>query len=188
MSSRGSLANNGAPSGFALFDASVYTDVLSLPFEDSVGIVPYEPNVFVWHTWLDDLIHLHKKQPDQIYKLASTTLQGAGFWKFVDRLRQGRRLVITADHGYALGRLFATEEQDAAVVEALREMFGASRYQDASRPWGHRFMPPLVVTENGCHAVMGQRKWKVQGGFPHVCHGGLSLLEVAVPWIEFKAI
>jgi hypothetical protein len=28
----------------------------------------------------------------------------------------------------------------------------------------------------------------VQGGFPHVCHGGLSLLEAAVPWIEFEAI
>jgi hypothetical protein len=49
-------------------------------------------------------------------------------------------------------------------------------------------MPPIVVSHNEHHIVMGQRKWKVQGGFPHVCHGGLSLLEVTVPWIEFEAI
>jgi len=37
-------------------------------------------------------------------------------------------------------------------------------------------VPLLVTTENGCHVVMGQRKWKVQGGFPHLYHGGLSLI------------
>jgi len=86
-----------------------------------------------------DEIHGLKKLPDQICKAAaSTTLQDDGFWKFVDRLRQGRRLVVTSDHGH--------------------------------------------------HIIMGQRKWKVQGGFPHVCHGGLSLLEVAVPFIELPPL
>jgi hypothetical protein len=50
-------------------------------------------------------------------------------------------------------------------------------------------MPPIVVTHNEHHIVMGQRKWKVQGGgFPHVCHGGLSLPEVAVPFIELPSL
>ena len=49
-------------------------------------------------------------------------------------------------------------------------------------------MPPIVMTNNNQHVVMGQRKWKVQGGFPHVCHGGMSLLEVAVPYMEFPAL
>ncbi len=35
---------------------------------------------------------------------------------------------------------------------------------------------------------MGQRKWTVQGGFPFLCHGGMSLLEVAVPFIEFPSL
>ncbi len=49
-------------------------------------------------------------------------------------------------------------------------------------------MPPIVMTHNKQHVVMGQWKWKVQGGFPHICHGGMSLLEVAVPWIEFASL
>ncbi|HET6460024.1 MAG TPA: hypothetical protein VFG29_04465 [Syntrophales bacterium] len=34
-------------------------------------------------------------------------------------------------------------------------------------------MLPIVVISNEHHIAMGQRKWNVQGGFPHVCHGGL---------------
>jgi hypothetical protein len=182
------LAGNGAPVSFNLFPARAYTDLISMPFEDCVGSIPHESNVFVWHSWLDDLIHVHKKLPDQIYKTTSTTLQDDGFWKFVNRLRQGRKLVITSDHGYAISKLFSSEEIDPDVIEKLRETFGAARYKKANGPWQERFMPPIVVSHNEHHIVMGQRKWKVQGGFPHVCHGGLSLLEAAVPWIEFEAI
>jgi hypothetical protein len=32
--------------------------------------------------------------------------------------------------------------------------------------------------------VNGRRKWKSQGGYPTLTHGGLSVLEVAVPFIE----
>ena len=186
--SRSHLAGNGAPVSFNLFPSNAYTDVIRVPFEDCVGSIPHESNVFVWHSWLDDLIHVHKKLPDQIYKIASTTLQDDGFWKFVNRLRQGRKLVITSDHGYAVSKLFSSEEIDPDVIEKLRETFGAARYKKATGPWQERFMPPIVVSHNEHHIVMGQRKWKVQGGFPHVCHGGLSLLEVAVPWVEFETI
>jgi len=186
--SRASLRNDNGPAGFAFAPDGCRTDVLSYPFEDCVGSVPNEPNVFLWHTWLDDLIHLHKKLPDQVYKLAAQGLQSDGFWSLVDRLRQGRRLVITADHGYAVAKLFSTEEKDNRVVEALREVFGASRCKAANQPWPHRFMPPIVLTTDSHHIVMGQRKWKVQGGFPHADHGGLTLLEVAVPFVELPAV
>lgn len=186
--SRSSLANNGAPSTFPLFEGMVYTDVISLPFEDSISGIPHESNLLIWHTWLDDLIHVHNKLSDQIAKMAAATLQSDGFWKFVDRLRQGRKLVITADHGYAVSRLFSSEEMDKEAIDALRGVFGASRYRAASAPWEHRFMPPVVMTENGYHVVMGQRKWRVQGGFPQICHGGLSLLEVAVPFVELPPL
>ena len=185
---RGGLKNNTPPNGFALSAGGVYTDVVSYPFQDCLGTVPNEKNVVLWHTWLDDLIHVQKKLPDQVYKTAQTELQGEGFWAFVDRLRQGRMLVITSDHGYAVGKLFSTEERDDTVVQALREAFGASRYESDSKVWAHRLMPPIVTSQNGHHIVMGQRKWKVQGGFPHVDHGGLTLLEAAVPFIELPAM
>lgn len=186
--SRSSLESNGAPSSFALFDGACYTDVRGEAFEDCVGMIPNENNILIWHSWLDDLIHVHNKLPDQITKIAGTTLQSEGFWTFVNRLRQGRKVVITSDHGYAVSRLFSTEENDEEVIEALRGVFGASRYRAASSPWERRFMPPVVLTENGFHVVMGQRKWRVQGGFPQVCHGGLSLLEVAVPFVELPPL
>jgi len=186
LSSRSALANDKKPGTFALFNGDCYTDVISLPFEDCA--VPPATNLFIWHSWLDDLIHLHHKLPDQIAGIASGVLQGDGFWNFINKLRQGRGLIITSDHGYGLGRRFSSEVEDPDAVEILKNTFGASRNKAASEPWQKRFMPPIVMSCNGQHVVMGQRKWKVQGGFPHICHGGMSLLEVIVPWIEFQAI
>lgn len=184
--SRASLANNTKPNSFKLIIGPLYTDVLSLPFEDCA--VPPVSNVLFWHSWLDDLIHLQNKLPDQIAAQASSTLQGDGFWSFVNKLRQGRNLVITSDHGYAVSKLYSSQVVDPVAVEQLRQTFGASRYAKATEPLPKNFMPPLIMTANQQHVVTGQWKWKVQGGFPHVCHGGMSLLEVAVPWIELPAL
>ena len=184
--SRSALTNDGKPGTFALFSGDCYTDVVSLPFEDCS--VPPTANVCIWHTWLDDLIHLQKKLPDQIASITSKAFQEDGFWAFVNKLRQGRALVITSDHGYAVSKRFSSEVEDTEAVEILRKTFGASRSKAASKPWQKRFMPPIVMTYNNQHVVMGQRKWKVQGGFPHLCHGGMSLLEVAVPYVEFPEL
>jgi len=186
LPSRSALANDGKPGTFALFGGDCYTDVVSLPFEDCA--VPPSPNLVIWHSWLDDLIHLQQKLPDQIASIATSTLQSDGFWNFINRLRQGRGLIITSDHGYAVSKRFSSEVEDPDAVEILRKTFGASRNKAVSEPWQKRFMPPIAMTNNNQHVVMGQRKWKVQGGFPHVCHGGMSLLEVAVPYMEFPAL
>lgn len=186
LPSRSALANDGKPGTFALFGGNCYTDVVSLPFEDCA--VPSSPNLVIWHSWLDDLIHLQQKLPDQIASIATSTLQSEGFWNFINRLRQGRELIITSDHGYAVSKRFSSEVEDPDAIEILRKTFGASRNKAVSEPWQKRFMPPIVMTNNNQHVVMGQRKWKVQGGFPHVCHGGMSLLEVAVPYMEFPAL
>ena len=186
LSSRSALANNKKPGTFSLFAGNCYTDVVSMPFEDCA--VPPLPNIVIWHSWLDDLIHLQKKLPDQIASLASSTLQGDGFWAFVNKLRQGRSLVITSDHGYAVSKRFSSEVEDPEAVKILRETFGASRNKAISEPWQKRLMPPIVMTHNKQHIVMGQRKWKIQSGFPDVCHGGMSLLEVAVPYMELPAL
>jgi hypothetical protein len=186
LSSRSVLSNDGKPDNFALFGGNCHTDVVSLPFEDCA--VPPSPNVFIWHTWLDDLIHLQQKLPDQIASQASSVLQGDGFWKFIGKLRQGRSLVITSDHGYAVSRRFSSEVENPEAIEILRKTFSASRNKAISEPWQKRFMPPIVLVHNNQHVVMGQWKWRVQGGFPHVCHGGMSLLEVAVPYMELPAL
>ena len=180
------LDNNKPPSAFLLQSDELYTDVLNLPFADCTAILPYTRDLFIWHTWLDDQIHLYKRSADQIAKSAAQALQEDSFWELVARLCQGRRMVITADHGYAISKLFSTEIEEPALLEALRTVFGASRSTPAQQPWIQPAMPPLVLSTNGCHIVMGQTRWKVQGGFPELCHGGLSMLEVAVPFVEFS--
>lgn len=186
LPSRSSLANDGKPGTFTLFNGNCYTDVVSIPFEDCS--IPPTPNIVIWHSWLDDLIHLQRMLPDQIAKQASSTLQGDGFWNFINKLRKGRSLIITSDHGYAVSKSFSSEIEDPHAIDILRKTFGASRNKTISDPWEKRFMPPIVMTHSGQHVVMGQRKWKVQSGFPNVCHGGMSLLEVAVPYVELPAI
>ncbi len=185
LQSRSALADDGKPGTFVLFDKS-YTDVRRIPFEDCS--VPPTSNIVIWHRWLDDLIHLQRKLPDQISKTAETVLQRDGFWGFINKLRQGRKLVITSDHGYAVSKRFSSEVSDKDAVQRLRKTFGASRNKAAGKLWQSQFMPPLVMTNNKQHMIMGQWKWKVQGGFPHVCHGGMSLLEVAVPFLEIPAL
>ncbi len=185
LQSRSALTDDCKPGTFVLFDNS-YTDVWSIPFEDCS--VPPTSNIVIWHSWLDDLIHLRHKLPDQISKTAETVLQSDGFWNFINKLRQGRKLVITSDHGYAVSKRFSSEVSDKDAVQILRKTFGASRNKAAGKPWQSQFMPPLVMTHNKQHMIMGQWKWKVQGPRLHVCHGGMSLLEVAVPFLEIPAL
>ncbi len=191
---RAKLFNNQAPGSFVFSGEDTHTDVLDAPFPDCVSLIPAAPRIFVWHKWPDEpLIHLYDRQDDGPEVVAKQTMQqltSDGFWSLVDRLRQGRRLVITGDHGYAVSKSFSGEITDPDTVRLLRETFGARRcaVESPDKPWPRRHLPPLVCRRDGRLMVMGQRKWSVQGGFPHLCHGGLSLLEAAVPYIELPAI
>jgi hypothetical protein len=190
---RSKLFNNQAPAAFIFGGPDVYTDVLDAPFAECVGSVPSTPRVFLWHKWPDEpLIHLHDSKddgPDIVAAQTKQQLSSDDFWRFVDRIRQGRRLVITSDHGYAVSRFFSDEMKDPDTVQLLRNAFGAKRctLESPATPWPRRNLPPLVSRHNGRFAVLGQRKWAVQGGFPQLCHGGLSLLEAVVPFVEFPA-
>lgn len=191
---RSKLFNNKPPSTFIFAGEDTYTDVLDAPFEDCVGSIPAAPRLFLWHKWPDEpLIHLHEDKKNghsMVANEARAQLGSDGFWQLLDRLRKGRRLVITADHGYAVSQFFSNEVKDDESVKLLRQHFHARRCarEDPQRPWPDCHLPPLVVKHDGWLVVTGQRKWKVQGGFPFLCHRGLSLLEAAVPYIELPAI
>jgi hypothetical protein len=77
LSSRSSLANDKKPGTFSFFGKSAsFTDVVSLPFEDCP--VSSSSNLFIWHTWLDDLIHLQNRLPDQISHRQHCRAKGSG--------------------------------------------------------------------------------------------------------------
>jgi hypothetical protein len=191
VSGRSRLFNNQPPASFIFGGPHVYSHVLDAPFGDCADSVPSKPRLFLWHKWPDEpLIHLyagHDDGPEALASRMKEQLTSPEFWEFVDQMRQGRRLVITSDHGYAVSRSFSDEIKETDIVQSLRNTFGAKRCANelAAAPWPLNHLPPLVSRHNGRLAVIGQRKWAVQGGFPHICHGGLSLLEAAVPFIEF---
>ena len=193
VASRSKLFNDSAPASFIFGGKDVFTNVFEAPFAECVDSVPSTPRLFLWHKWPDEpLIHLHASRDDGPEVVASQIkiqLTSPGFWNFVDRLRQGRRLVITSDHGYAVSKSFSDEVKDPESVQLLRAAFGAGRCaaESPTSPWPRRNLPPLVSRSRGYLAVIGQRKWSIQGGFPHLCHGGLSLLEAVVPFIELPA-
>lgn len=191
LTNRAKLQNNQAPDTFIFSGPDVYTEVLDAPFADCVGSVPTSPRLFLWHTWPDEpLIHGNEDKEDGPQRVAVETknqLASGGFWEFVNRMRQGRRLVITGDHGYAASKSFSTEIRDDESKNLLRQTFGAKRCarEDPSNRWPSRHLPPLICRHAGWLVVVGQRKWPVQGGFPKLCHRGLTLLEATVSYIEF---
>ncbi len=122
-SGRSKLFNNQPPASFIFCGPDVYTNVLDAPFADCGKSIPSKPRLFLWHNWPDEpLIHLHDSQDDGPDIVASQTKQqlfSPEFWSFTDRIRQGRRLVITSDHGYAVSRSFSDEIKDSDTVHLL---------------------------------------------------------------------
>lgn len=194
FTSRGALQNNGGAGKGRLPGAA--TDSTDLPWEDCAAQLSPSRDWLLWHRWLDERLHElsapgHGMAP--LTREAAEKLSSDGFWSLVRSLTTGRRLVITADHGYAASGHFP-DTADADQARYLRERFGGSRWakhdeEVAKLPVG-AWLPPLDLRIKTAHAdgwfALGRRKWRSPGGYPTLAHGGLSLLEVAVPFIELS--
>lgn len=185
--SRSKLQNDGKGNKFKLFGGDCVTDLFNDPFADvPVGA---DPNLVYWHSFIDDNIH-NATNVNQFFRKVEQELRGESFWCFIDKLRQGRKLVITSDHGYAEAAQFSMEfTKDDQIADYLKSDFGKKRYTKNPEKNQSSRMPPICTENpnNGYRMITGQRKWKIPSGFPTFCHGGLSLLETAVPWIEIEA-
>ena len=186
---RSALENNGAGGTHRLPGAR--TDSIDLPWRECVELVDASLDWVMWHHWPDERIHDLDAPGRGLATLATeaaTQLKSDDFWALIERLTTGRRLVITGDHGYAATGLFPdTCERDQSMH--LRTLYKSGRSASRATPSGS-WVPPIDVvlaTPSGQYAfVLGRRKWKSPGGYPTLAHGGLSLLEVAVPFIELS--
>jgi hypothetical protein len=193
FSSRSSLQNNGAV-GKGRVAASA-TDATDLPWKDCAAQINAAPDWLLWHHWPDDRLHDLGSPGNGLAALAKEAaekLTSDGFWGLIHALTTGRRLVITGDHGYAASGHFP-DTADAAQAQYLKERFKSGRSTPLAQLAQHdlgNWVPPLDLHLDTAHAdaafVLGRRKWKSQGGYPTLTHGGLSLLEVAVPFIELS--
>ncbi len=193
FASRSALQNNGGAAKGRLSGA--FTDSTDLPWEDCTAQVGSSQDWLLWHHWPDARLHDLSVPGHGLAALvreAAEKLCSDGFWSLVHRLTTGRRLVITSDHGYAASGHFP-DTADAAQAQYLKDRFKSGRSAAVTalaQPEPGGWVPPLDLHLHTAHAeaafVLGRRKWKSQGGYPTLTHGGLSLLEVAVPFVELS--
>ena len=186
---RSSFENNGAGSAHYLTGAR--TESMNAAWDYCLDWIASAPDIVLWHHWPDERIHQLAEPGDGFQKLcreAAQQLTSDSFWQMVERMATGRRLVITSDHGYAASGMFA-DVGDKEQVAWLKTNFGSSRFADAPST-AHPWVPPISLCLQSTHGtnqfVLGRRKWRSAGGYPTLAHGGLSLLEVAVPFIEIS--
>jgi hypothetical protein len=188
--SRSQLQNNGGGLAHRLQPAQ--TESVDMPWKDCEGLVNGAPNWVFWHHWPDSKIHDVAgagQGLDTLTKDAADQLTSDDFWAFVERLATGRRLVITSDHGYAATGYFPDAEGE--VGQYLKRTFSSGRSTSGAGEAGP-FVPPVAMQLNSPHGAhllaLGRRKWRSQGGYPTLTHGGLSLLEVLSPFVELSKL
>lgn len=182
---RSSLTDNGGKSEFF---PGAYTESVDMPFADCGSLVKPETGVIFWHHWPDSNMHDladNGSGAQKLTKAAVEALTGNDFWSFVDRLVTGRKLVITGDHGYANAGLFR-DLVDKEQIDYMKKLFKSGRSTTTSPEINYNWVPPLTIEMEGHTLALGRRKWRNPGGYPTLTHGGLSVLEIAVPFIEIE--
>lgn len=186
---RSSLANNGM-SKHSVFQ-NTRSESSDMPWVDCEGLITVDPNWIFWHHWPDSRMH-ELSEPGRglhdLTKEAVKNILSSEFWSFVKKLATGRNLLITSDHGYAATGLFPNEQGEQA--KFLKAYLSSQRFSE-SIPQGSQSLPPIALAVKSRHGeyfyTLGRRKWKSPAGYPTLAHGGLSVLEVAVPFIEMTA-
>jgi hypothetical protein len=183
--SRSQLQNNGGGASHKLQPA--HTETVDLPWNDCARLVNGEPNWIFWHHWPDSKVHSLSGAGQGLDTLTRDTvaqLTSGDFWVLVDSLATGRHLVITSDHGYAATGYF--HDAPGEVGQFLKDAFSSGRCVPGDGDTGP-FVPPVALAVHSPHGphrmALGRWKWKSQGGYPTLTHGGLSLLEVLSPFV-----
>ncbi|MBR0946836.1 MULTISPECIES: hypothetical protein [Bradyrhizobium] len=184
--SRSKLQNNGGSLAHKLQPS--WTEAVDLPWKDCAPLIGSMPNQIFWHHWPDAKLHDGSgagQGLEALTKDVAEQLSSDDFWAFVERLATGRRLVITSDHGYAATGYFP--DADGEVGQFLKQTFSSGRSKPGTGDTGP-FVPPVALPISSPHGAyllaVGRRKWRSQGGYPTLTHGGLSLLEVLSPFVE----
>ena len=190
--SRSQLQNNGG--GLTHKLQPTQTECVDMPWKDCESLINGSLNWVFWHHWPDSKVHDGAgagQGLDTLTRDAADQLSGDGFWSFVERLATGRRLVITSDHGYAATGHFP--DADGEVGQFLKKTFASrrsTRGTGLSQQDCGPFVPPVALQINSPHGAhllaLGRWKWKSQGGYPTLTHGGLSLFEVLSPFVEIR--
>ncbi|SDG75056.1 hypothetical protein SAMN04487975_101378 [Planococcus glaciei] len=187
FSQRSSLENNSA--GLNHFFTGAKTELSDMPWKDCISLIGNDPNLIFWHTAFDDRIHEYKVPGKGLRELSlksSEYFTSEGFWELIEKASLGRRVIITSDHGYASTGEFTNISGEQG--DYLKETYKSQRYTKNKERRPMKSIPPIEIQMENSQGlfsyVLGRRRWKNSGGYPTLAHGGLSLMETMVPFIE----
>lgn len=164
--------------------------VVSIESGQLPALFPAGPEVLVWVSYPDELLHKVRGEAvtpqeafDKTAKVLLAVLDGLGAEEYL----------VTSDHGYLYvenATLFWSVGRDAKV---LRQLFGGRRavpVEELGPEFDQLRQVPRSRTyalfdDEGCY-VRGRYHWSVQGPASDVTHYGLSLMECLVPMMTIR--
>ena len=191
------------PSGTVAFNRNVFGtarvaslrqwrkyQVVSIESGQLPALFPVEPEVLVWISYPDELLHKVRGEavtPQEAFDKTAKVLLAT-----LDDL-EADEFLVTSDHGYLYvenATLFWSTGRDATV---LRQLFGGQRAVSAVDVGpqfdGLRQVPKsrtyALFDDEGCY-VRGRYHWSVQGPASDIAHGGISLMECLVPVMKIR--
>ena len=192
ISGRASLSKEKIPSGLIINTDNTYVDSFKkIPLDETVGKIPNEVNIFLWHGWPDDSLHDFAKVDDAFKRFVDHVdeiIKSEGFIGLIKKLAHNRELLITSDHGYCNTSNFSTASGDHHQELKLLGHTRAKKVSDINGTAG-RTIPPATmemqasVSSDVYRLAMGRLR-PSDRGFPALTHGGLSIMECAVPLIH----
>jgi hypothetical protein len=198
-----SYALSEVPSGTLAFNRSAFGtarvaslrqwrqyQVISIESGQLPALFPAEPDVLVWISYPDELLHKVRGEAvtpqeafDKTAKVLLDTLDGL----------EADEFFVTSDHGYLYvenATLFWSAGRDAKV---LRQLFAGQRAVPIGKIGAEfdnlRQVPKsrtyALFDDEGCY-VRGRYHWSVQGPASDIAHGGISLMECLVPVMRIR--
>ncbi len=195
VNGRFELAKKPVPAKFFVPNGDAYVDTFkNIPFEESVKKIPADKNLFIWHGWPDDSLHVFGKFDDAFNRFidhVKEQVDGDGFKSLVTFLARGRELLITSDHGYCDTSGFQMAQNDEHKELKTLGHTRAKAIKEEERIAG-RTIPPATLemystSSRELYRVAVGRRRPSDKGFPALTHGGLTLMECTVPLIRVGA-
>lgn len=189
---RASLAKGSNPKGLLINTENTFVDSFkNTPFNETNQKITNDKNIFIWHGWPDDSLHIYGKYDDafsQFIEHVKEIITSDGFGSCIQKLAQGRELLITSDHGYCNTSSFTSavgeHHQELKLLGHTRAKRSADLDKGAGKTIPPATMEMLSTSTNELYRVAIGRRRPSDKGFPALTHGGLSLMECAVPLIH----
>ncbi|MBC7429624.1 MAG: hypothetical protein H7336_13485 [Bacteriovorax sp.] len=192
LSGRASLAKGSNPKGFLISTENTFVDSFkNTPFKETNQKITSEKNIFIWHGWPDDSLHVYGKHDDafsEFIEHVTDIITSEGFGSCIQKLAQGRELLITSDHGYCNTSSFTSavgeHHQELKLLGHTRAKKSADLVKGAGKTIPPATMEMMSTSTNELYRIAVGRRRPSDKGFPALTHGGLSLMECAVPLIH----